>query len=147
VNFITGCSPVQNDLRGPEMGGTEAGAALREACSSYTGPFQPGILNPDPTDPDGGRIGFGQGGGQTGGASNELVTEKTRPKEKGERRSAGEPAALPLPGQFDPSVPHVTLPPAIQQLVDGVRDGQGSAPGGPSADPSSEQLLDFLLAP
>ena len=145
ANFITGCTPIQNDLRGPEMGGTEEQAALRESCSSYLGPYQPGILNPDPTDPDGGRIGFGQGGGETGG-SNRVVTRKTLPKKKGERRGAGEPAALPLPGQFDPSVPHVTLPPAVEGLVNGVRSGDGPAPSGAGGQ-DAEQLLDFLMAP
>ena len=147
ANFITGCTPAQNDLRGPEMGGSEAQAALRESCNSYLGPYQPGILNPDPTDPDGGRIGFGQGGGQTSGRAQ--VTEKTLPKKAGERRSAGEPAALPLPGQFDPSVPHVTLPPGVEQLVNGVRNGAsaGSAPSGAGQADQSQQLLDFLMAP
>jgi ABC-type transporter Mla subunit MlaD len=144
ANFITGCTPGQNDLRGPEMGGSEAQEALRESCSSWLGPYQPGILNPDPTDPDGGRFGFGQGGGQTGG-SQSIQLEKTRPKKRGEQRQAGEPAALPLPGQFDPSVPHVTLPPAIQELVDGVRNGR--APSDVPAGADAEQLLDFLLAP
>ena len=144
ANFITGCTPAQNDLRGPEMGGTEAQEALRESCKSFLGPYQPGILNPDPTDPDGGRIGFGQGGGQTTPRS--IALEKTLPKRPGERRSAGDPAALPLPGQFDPSVPHVTLPPAVQELLDGVRNGAGSPSGAPGGA-SAEQLLDFLLAP
>jgi ABC-type transporter Mla subunit MlaD len=144
ANFITGCTPPQNDLRGPEMGGSEAQVALRNSCKSWLGPYQPGILNPDPTDPDGGRIGFGQGEGQTSGA-NSIPLEKTVPKKPGEERSAGEPAALPLPGQFDPSVPHVTLPPAIQQLVDGMRSGE--TPSNVPAGADAEQLLDFLLAP
>ncbi|HEX8741851.1 MAG TPA: MlaD family protein [Thermoleophilaceae bacterium] len=143
ANFITACTGVQNDLRGPEMGGSEEQEALREGgCKSYLGPYQPGILHPDPTDPDGGRIGFGQGEGQTSGAKS-IPLEKTLPKKPGERRSTGEPAALPLPGQFDPSVPHVTLPPAIQELVDGARRGGANAPAGADA----EQLLDFLLGP
>ena len=146
ANFINGCSPVQNDLRGPEMGGSEAQETTRNICKSWLGDYQPGILNPDPTDPDGGRFGFNQGEGQTTAASSKPVTEKTRPEKKGERRSAGEPAALPLPGQFDPSVPHVTLPPGIADLVNGVRGGGGSAPGG-AQNESAEQLLDFLLAP
>jgi hypothetical protein len=146
ANFITGCTLPQNDLRGPEMGGSEAQVALRESCKSWLGDYQPGILNPDPTDPDGGRIGFGQGGGQTGG-QNRVVTRKTVPEKEGERRERGEPAALPRPGQFDPSVPHVTLPPAVEELVNGVRGGNGGpAPNGTQAE-SAEQLLDFLLAP
>jgi hypothetical protein len=145
ANFITGCTTPQNDLRGPEMGGSEAQVAVRNSCKSWLGPYQPGILNPDPTDPDGGRIGFGQGEGQTSGAQS-IPLERTLPKKPGERRSAGEAAALPLPGQFDPSVPHVTLPPAVQELVDGVRNGTAPSNGAPG-NASAEQLLDFLLAP
>ena len=148
ANFITGCTPPQNDLRGPEMGGSKAQENLRNSCKSWLGGYQPGILNPDPTDPDGGRIGFGQGGGQTSGANNDLATEKTLPKKPGERRSAGDPAALPLPGQFDPSVPHPTLPPGVQDLVDGARSGANAGSSAPSGGgDNSAQLLDFLLAP
>jgi virulence factor Mce-like protein len=142
ANFITSCTGPQNDLRGPEMGGTQAQADLRKTCNSFIGPYQPGVLHPDPTDPDGGKLGFGQGGGQTSGAKS-IALAKTKPGKAGERRSAGDPAALALPGQFDPSVPHVTLPPAIQALVDGARNGGATrAPGN-----SPEQMLDFLLAP
>jgi ABC-type transporter Mla subunit MlaD len=149
ANFILEhCSDIQNDLRTPEMGGDAEQSETRERCNSYLGPYQPGITAPDPTDPDGGRLGFpegqdGSGGGQT--PSPRLA--KTLPKEAGERRSAGEPAALPLPGQFDPSVPHVTLPPAIQELVDDLRNGNSGGDSRPPGGADPTQMLDFLLAP
>ena len=146
ANFILeDCSDIQNDLRTPQMGGTAEQDAIRRKCGGYLGPYQPGITHPDPTDPDGGRLGFPEGqngsGGQTGPPS---TLRRTRPKRAGERRGAGEPAALPLPGQFDPSVPHVTLPPALQELVDQLRSGRG---GGAPPTPATQQMLDFLLAP
>jgi len=62
----------------------------------------------------------------------------------------------PLPGQVDPSRPHVVLPPQLQGLVDQLsgRAPQIQAPSTPSAQspsapsaPSAGQLLDFLLSP
>jgi ABC-type transporter Mla subunit MlaD len=148
ANFILNdCSDIQNDLRSREMGGSEEQNAIREKCGGYLGPYQPGITDPDPTDPDGGRLGFpeGQNGGSGGQTGSPKALAKTLPSRAGERRSAGQPAALPLPGQFDPSVPHVTLPPAIRELVEELRNGDvgSSAPGGAS----TQQMLDFLLAP
>jgi ABC-type transporter Mla subunit MlaD len=148
ANFILeDCSDIQNDLRTPAMGGSAEQDAIRKKCGGYLGDYQPGITDPDPTDPDGGRLGFPEGqDGSDGGQTGSPRLAKTRPTRAGERRGAGEPAALPLPGQFDPSVPNVTLPPAIQRLVDELRGGTGGngrAPGG--ADPT--QMLDFLLAP
>ena len=143
ANFFNECTDPQNDLRGPEMGGSEEQEHLRKNCNSFLGPYQPGILNPDPTDPDGGKLDFEESGGN---AQQAARLEKTRPEKRGERRKAGEPAALPLPGQFDPSVPHPTLPPGLQGLVDGMRAGGGSgANTAPGAGP--EQMLDFLLGP
>ena len=146
ANFIIeDCSDIQNDLRTPEMGGSAEQDAIRKKCGGYLGPYQPGITAPDPTDPDGGRLGFPEGqdgtqGAQTGSARR-LV--RTRPSKPGERRGPGEPAALPLPGQLDPSVPHLTLPPAIQELVDQLRNGEADAPAGQT----TQQMLDFLMAP
>ena len=86
----------------------------------------------------------------------------------GERRSAGQPDAGPVAGQRDLSKPQVALPPAVQQLVDGLtkntlpeqtRDkldtekvdqllsGEGPKGPAPGAQPTPQQLLDFLLAP
>ena len=144
ANFIlSDCSDIQNDLRSKEMGGSDEQNAIREKCSSYLGPYQPGILHPDPTDPDGGKKGFGEASASSQGFK---PLEPTLPSKPGERRSAGQPAALALPGQFDPSVPHVTLPPAIQQLVNEIKSGKAGSNSIPS-DAQAEQMLDFLLAP
>jgi ABC-type transporter Mla subunit MlaD len=146
ANFIIeDCSDIQNDLRSPAMGGSAEQDEIRRRCGGYLGPYQPGVTNPDPTDPDGGRLGFPEGqdgseGGQTGSPKR---LAKTRPEKAGERRGAGEPAALALPGQLDPSVPHVTLPPAIRELVEELRNGEVGAPAGQT----TQQMLDFLLAP
>jgi phospholipid/cholesterol/gamma-HCH transport system substrate-binding protein len=134
------CSNIQNDLRGPEMGGSASQAEIRHRCASYQGPYQPGVTKPDPT--------------QTlHSASSKKVSKATKPAKAGERRSAGQPRALPLPGQFDPSIPHVSLPAAIQQLLDRLRNGTlpkgvnrsnlPSLPRGAAPD----QMLDFLLSP
>jgi hypothetical protein len=148
ANFIQeDCSDIQNDLRTPAMGGSAEQDEIRRRCGGYLGPYQPGITAEDPTDPDGGRLGFpeGQNGGSGGQTGSPKRLQKTAPEKAGERRDAGQPAALPLPGQFDPSVPHVTLPPAIRELVEELRNGQ-SGGGAPNAQ-STQQMLDFLLAP
>jgi len=145
--IIPDCSSVQNNLRGPGMPhGSAEEAAIRKKCNNYLGPYQPGITSPDPTSP-------------TNGAR---VAKATKATHAGERRRAGQPRALPLPGQFDPSVPHVVLPPAIQSLIDRVRHGLPLPPGvklpklpgvpGTPGVPSSagaapDQMLDFLLGP
>jgi virulence factor Mce-like protein len=149
ANFIReDCSDIQNDLRSIEMGGTPEQVEIRERCGSYVGPYQPGITHPDPTDPDGGRLGFpeGQDGGEAGQTGEPKRLARTMPSKPGERRDAGEPAALPLPGQFDPSVPHVTLPPGLDQLVEELRSGRGGSQQVPNGQ-ATQQMLDFLLAP
>jgi ABC-type transporter Mla subunit MlaD len=144
---VPDCSNIQNDLRGPDMGGTAAQAAIRKRCNSYLGPYQPGITARDPTDPDGGF----QTGSAKKGASAKAINP-TKPTKPGEQRGAGQPRALALPGQVDPSKPQVVLPPGIQALVDRLQRGlplpknapripglpQGAAP---------DQMLDFLLSP
>jgi hypothetical protein len=137
---IPDCSNVQNDLRGPSMGGTAQQEAIRHKCASYQGPYQPGVTAPDPT--------------QTLKASkSQKVSKATKATKPGERRGAGQPRALPLPGQFDPSIPHVSLPPAIQSLLDRLRNGtlphgvnRGSLPSLPRGA-APDQMLDFLLSP
>ena len=143
---ISGCSSIQNNLRGPGMPhGSASEAATRNRCNSYIGPYQPGITAPDPT-------------GATSGAK---VSKATRATRAGEQRRAGQPRALPLPGQFDPSVPHVALPPVIQSLIDRVKRGLPlppgvklpklppgvSVPGLPNRGAAPDQMLDFLLSP
>jgi hypothetical protein len=155
LNFIEECSNPQNDLRGPDMGGSEEQKEIRDRCNSYTGPYQPGVTAPDPTDPDGGR----KTGPTTTAKARSL--KATRPSKPGERRSAGQPRALALPGQSDPSVPHVVLPPAVQSLLDRLRNGgklppKGKLPDGLPGLPglqggqggaAPDKMLDFLLSP
>jgi ABC-type transporter Mla subunit MlaD len=145
--IIPDCAEIQNDLRGPEMGGTAAQAAIRQKCNSYLGPYQPGITARDPTDPDGGLL--------TGSSKKSAKSIKpTKASKVGERRGAGQPRALPLPGQTDPSKPQVVLPPSVQALVERLQRGlplpKGtklpSIPGLPRGA-APDQMLDFLLSP
>ena len=113
----------------------------QERCNSWLGPYQPGVTDPDPTED---------------GAPDAGPTEQ----EKGEKRGAGDPEALPEPGQPDPSKPQIVLPPGLQEVQDEARaQGGKSASGGRTPatpaepatpgqpEPAPDQLLDFLLAP
>jgi ABC-type transporter Mla subunit MlaD len=112
----------------------------QEHCNSWLGPYQPGVNAKDPT----------EDGGNSAKATKESKNEK--------QRRAGDPEALPTPGQPDPSKPQVVLPPGLQDLQNEARgqsQGSGSQPSlpggapqtGDSAQPAPDQLLDFLLAP
>jgi ABC-type transporter Mla subunit MlaD len=114
----------------------------QEHCNSWLGPYQPGVNAPDPT--------------EDGGADS---TSSTRAKKGEKQRGAGDPEALPDPGQRDPSQPQVVLPPGLQGVQNDGRqaasgNAQSAAPaapsapsGGDSSQPAPDQLLDFLLAP
>ena len=112
-------------------------------CSSYLGPYQPGVDGqPDPT---------------RNGAAAAALRDRARPQTRAERkrpRGQGDPAAPPDPGKPDPSQPRIVLPDQIQQLLDRLGSdlppietprvpGLGREPGPREA----ERLLDFLLAP
>ncbi len=73
-----------------------------EDCSQWLGPNLPGITSPDFTD----------------GATTAAANGEAPARQMGERRSAGQPDAGPLPGQPDISKPQVTLPPDLQRLVE-----------------------------
>ncbi len=144
---LTDCSPLENRTlqSNPEL------KPKFDKCNSYIGPNQPGNTTPDFT---------------RGGRAAALAKAAGKPPARaGERRSAGQPDAGPLPGQKDISKPQVTLPPAVKQLVDNLTklpagtkkkidsnrvdkllSGQGpqTQSGSP---PSSQQLLDYLMAP
>jgi len=117
------------------------GPGFPSNCNGGIGPYQPGTSSPDPT--------------RFGSAS----LKATAPTKAGEKRAAGQPRALPLPGQFDPSVPHVALPPAVQALINQINNlkpGQKlpplpNVPGMPKLPngqtPAPNQMLDFLLSP
>ena len=73
-----------------------------EDCSQWLGPNLPGITTPDFTE----------------GATATAANRETPARQLGERRSAGQPDAGPLPGQQDFSRPQITLPPDLQRLVE-----------------------------
>jgi ABC-type transporter Mla subunit MlaD len=73
-----------------------------EDCSQWLGPNLPGITTPDFTE----------------GATARAAGRETPAGQLGERRSAGQPDAGPLPGQPDISKPQITLPPDLQRLVE-----------------------------
>ena len=150
--IVPGCSDIQNDLRVPSLGGDASQQDLRRRCNSFLGPYQPGVTAPDPTD-----LGTGPGEHKT---FNKQALTPTRPAKAGEQRNAGQARALPLPGQFDPSVPHINLPPAVQALLDKLRhSAKGrhgklpnlpnlpNLPGTGAGAPAPDQMLDFLLSP
>jgi hypothetical protein len=71
-----------------------------EDCTQWLGPNLPGITAPDFT------------GSVEGSGSEQPALHP------GERRSAGQPDAGPLPGQPDISKPQITLPPDLQKAID-----------------------------
>ena len=153
---VTDCSPLENRTlqSNPEL------KSKFDKCNSWLGPNQPGNTTPDFT-----RTGSAQAAAKSkkdGDSGAEPATKV------GERRSAGQPDAGPVAGQRDLSKPQVALPPAVQELVDGLTkntlpeqtkdqvdtekvdqllSGEGPKSTTPGAPPSPQQLLDFLLAP
>jgi ABC-type transporter Mla subunit MlaD len=125
-------------------------------CNSYLGPNQPGIFSPDPLD-DGSNPEAASVRAESGQPASSL----------GEQRSEGQPEAGPLPGQPDLSQPQIALPPGVQEMLDSLTEeqrrklGDGPLPTNPDqlqqeleqiapAPPTpqtSDQLLDYLLAP
>ena len=141
VLFVNSCSAFQT---GPV---TDSNKDLFSQCNSWLGPYQPGVTAPDPTD-------------------NVYPADNSSPvaARKSKQPKPGSPEATkPLPGQDNPSVPKVVLPPAIQQLLNQLpnlpvntptlNDVKANVPGltppagGPSDNKSSDKLLDFLLSP
>jgi ABC-type transporter Mla subunit MlaD len=134
-----GCSPYHNDK--PRDAADEE---LFKKCNSWLGPDQPGINKPDFT---------------TAGAAATARARKAAAKPAkrvGERRQAGQPDAAPLPGQRDISKPQITLPPAVQELLDKLNTGKIKTPKTPTPEDlqkqapqldqnQANQLLDFLL--
>jgi ABC-type transporter Mla subunit MlaD len=109
-----------------------------EQCSSWLGPFQPGVTHPDPTE---------------GGAA---ATQARRARA---RRSSGAAESDPRPtpqqearrrtGRRYPSTPQVVLPPEVQELLERL----GKPLPQDAADPPRRDLpdaggaLDYLLGP
>jgi len=147
---ITECSPLENRTlqSNPEL------KPKFDRCNAFLGPNQPGSTTPDFT---------------RGGQAAALAKASRTPVSKaGAPRAAGQPDAAPVKGQPDPSKPQVTLPPAVQQLLDSLKKPGGNTTtkaravnpqkvqqvlngNGPTtsngAPANSQQLLDFLLAP
>jgi ABC-type transporter Mla subunit MlaD len=115
---------------------------LFDRCNSWLGPYQPGTTSPDRITPR----------GSASAAARARARDRRPARRRGERRGAGEPEAGPRPGQRDISKPQVVLPPAVRDLIDGVR-GTLDKPiprvpkGGSQGEVAPDQLLDFLLAP
>ncbi|MEJ7817104.1 MAG: MlaD family protein [Thermoleophilaceae bacterium] len=144
---LTECSPLENRTlqSNPEL------KAKFDKCNAYLGPNQPGVTTPDFT---------------RAGRAASVSRQADKPASKaGERRSAGQPDAGPVAGQKDVSKPQVTLPPEVKRLVDGLpklpeqtkrqidsdkvdRLLSGKGPQSQSGTPpTSQQLLDYLMAP
>jgi virulence factor Mce-like protein len=116
---------------------------LPQECRSWTGPFQPGVTAPDPTESDESR--------------KELVelakiNERRPADDKLPNAPGGLLATEPKPGQRDLSQPQIVLPEGIRELL----GGAPSAPALPDPKlpdlPSTQQgppdpAIDFLLGP
>jgi ABC-type transporter Mla subunit MlaD len=141
------CSAYQND---PTV-------ELIELCSTGVGPYQPCIEAQVPGKAEGPTSLIHDGKdlctlealeGEGAGVGDPAVANTDDQKGLGRRRGRGEPEAPPLPGQRDISKPQITLPPQIQDLLDGVTKTP-TVPKPPElgADSSPDTLLDYLLSP
>jgi hypothetical protein len=145
--FVGPCSAFQT---GPV---DDTNKDLFAKCNSWLGPNQPGVTTPDPTD-----------------NNYATIAAKSSKKDNSKSTDVGKPAATkPLPGQDNPSVPKVVLPPAVQQLLNQLPqvklDQQtlqnltnvdpskitntvtGASAQPPPDNKSADKLLDFLMAP
>ena len=93
--FIVG-SPCAKYQTGDGYNSDPKVKALFDKCSSWLGPYQPGVNAKDPT--------------------GEVKTASTNTSSKSQP-SRGAPEAKPAPGQPDVSKPQITLPPEVQQLL------------------------------
>jgi virulence factor Mce-like protein len=93
--FIIG-SPCANYQTGDGYNSDPKTKALFDKCTSWLGPYQPGVNAKDPT--------------------GEVKTASTNTSSKN-LPARGAPEAKPAPGQPDISKPQITLPPEVQQLL------------------------------
>ena len=147
---------LRNDCSGYQNEPTEA---LIELCSTGVGPYQPCIKARVPGRAEGpdSLIHNGkdlctlealEGEGASVGEPAAVVNTDDDTG-LGRRRTRGQPEAPPIPGQPDISKPQITLPPQIQDLLDGLTKTP-TVPKPPELgtdDVSPEALLDYLLAP
>ena len=147
---------LRNDCSGYQNNPTEA---LIELCSTGVGPYQPCIEAQVPGKAEGPTSlihngkdlctlaaleGEGAGVGEPAAANTDDAGGLSR------RRGRGQPEAPPLPGQRDISKPQITLPPQIQDLLDGLTQKpivQQDLPEIGTEDVAPDTLLDYLLAP
>ena len=112
-----------------------------EHCTSWTGPFQPGVTAPDPTDD------AGQGNAARAARERQLKAGPDEP------RRAGDPEAPAEKGKPDLSKPRVVLPEAVRQLLGDLpnldQKIQDAVPQiqAQGDQPTTDKLLEFLLAP
>ena len=146
------CSQIRNS---PPEPGNEEDKELFETCNQWIGAHQPGVNEPDFTTE-------GAKASSSADDSGSADRSSSRQTSTVDRRGPGELEAPPVPGKIDPSVPRVTLPPLIKDLIEKLApdkklnpeklpdDLQQQVPGLPDlSDPqaSPETLLDFLLTP
>jgi virulence factor Mce-like protein len=117
---------------------------IQRMCASWTGPFQPGVTAPDPTESK---------------AARDRLSRLARENERrpADQKIPGAPGGVlatePLPGQRDLSQPHIVLPDAIRELLGGKApieppaDPRLPLTGGASSTHEPDPLIDFLLAP
>jgi ABC-type transporter Mla subunit MlaD len=149
----------QNDCSGYQNNPTPT---LIEQCSTGVGPYQPCLLKDTDETVPGKAEGpeklihngkdlcslealEGEGSGASARVANLDADENL-----GRIRGRGQPEAPPLPGQPDISKPQITLPPSIQELLDGLVNPPAlpEAPEvGADDAPAPDTLLDYLLAP
>ena len=148
------CSQIRNSPPAPEGDPEhEADKELFETCNQWIGRHQPGVNEPDFTI---------EGAKASSSADDSGGADRSSSRQTVDRRGPGELEAPPVPGKIDPSVPRVTLPPLIKDLIEKLApdkklnpeklpdDLQQQVPGLPDlSDPqaSPETLLDFLLTP
>lgn len=96
--FILG-SPCASYQTGAGYNSDPQVKALFDKCSSWLGPYQPGVTAKDPT------------GEVKGSPSDKTESKNSTP-------GRGAPESKPAPGQPDISKPQITLPPEVQQLLD-----------------------------
>ena len=120
-------------------------ASIQRQCKSWTGPFQPGVTAPDPTESDESRARLQQLAREN---------EKRDGDDKIPNAPGGVLATEPKPGQRDLSQPQIVLPEGIRALlggkpVDAPADPNLPDPGRTTGLPSEtpDPLIDFLLAP
>ena len=136
------CSQIRNY---PPEPGNEEDKELFETCNQWIGAHQPGVNEPD----------FTIEGAQASSSPDDGADAEKRSSSRStvDRRGPGELEAPPIPGKVDPSVPKVTLPPLIKDLIEKLapqqvpEDLRQRIPEIPDPQASPETLLDFLLTP